>query len=215
MTKGIFEDRAHALEASYFRQQDAHLIERLRSNAQLDEIVAALVDKLHVDNPDLLLRSRQLGITADTAPALLLAPLVQGAWADGPAGSAERNAVLRLARDRGLDPESTSYLQLSEWLTNRPSDTLFHTALEVLRSGFSVLPGREREERIERVVDACREVALAPKGLAPLLGIGRTVSRTETDMVEMISAELRKPVLHSVERHSSIHDRTDPSSPPS
>jgi hypothetical protein len=196
MTKGIFEDREHALEAHYFHQQDARLIERLRRNAELGEIAGALAEKLQLDNPDLLVRARQLGITPDTAPALLLAPLVQVAWAEGSVGAAERKAVLRLARARGLDPKSPAYAQLEEWLTKRPADAIFDTALEVLRAGFAVLPRLEMEERIARVVDACRDVALASgKGLAPLLGVGSVVSRTETNMVEAIEAELRKPVI--------------------
>jgi hypothetical protein len=32
---------------------------------------------------------------------------------------------------------------------------------------------------------------LAPKGIAPLFGLGRTVSRVESDMVASIDAELR------------------------
>jgi hypothetical protein len=191
MTKGIFEAREHALEASYFQRQDARLIEKLRRNAELDEIAAALVEKLHVDNPDLLVRARHLGITAETAPALFLAPLVQVAWAEGSVGAAECKAVLRQARGRGLGPSSTAYHQLQEWLRNRPPEAIFTTALEVIRSGFSVLSSWEREERIERLVDACREVALAPKGIAPLFGLGRTVSRVESDMVASIDAELR------------------------
>ena len=196
MTKGIFEDREHALEANYFRQQDARLIEKLRKNAKLDDIAAALADKLKVDNPDLLLKARELGITADTAPAFFLGPLVQVAWAEGSPGEAERKAVLRLAEERGIEPGSAAYTQLGEWLANRPTKELFDTALEVLRTGFSVLPRAERIERIDRLVDACRKVAFAAgRGLAPLLGVGKTVSRAEADAVGVIEAELRKPVI--------------------
>jgi len=196
MTKGIFEDREHALEANYFRQQDARLLDQLRKNAKLDDIAVALADKLKVDNPDLLLKAREIGITADTAPAFFLAPLVQVAWAEGTPGDAERKAVLRLAEERGVETSSTAYIQLEQWLASRPSKELFDTALEVLRSGFSVLPRVERVERIDRLVDACRKVAFAAgRGLAPLLGVGKTVSRAEADAVEVIEAELRKPVI--------------------
>lgn len=196
MTKGIFEDREHALEANYFRQQDARLLDRLRTNAQLDEIAGALADKLRVENPHLLLRARQLGITADTASALFLAPLVQVAWAEGSVGQGERRSVLRQAEERGIDIKSAAYAQLQEWLKHRPTNELFLIALEVLRSGFSVLPRAERAERIDRLVEACRAVAFASgRGLAPLLGIGRTVSRVEAETVEAISAELRMPII--------------------
>ena len=90
MDKGIFEDREKAMEANYFRQQDAMLVQKLRQEAELDEIAKALAEKLEVDNPELLLRVRELGITVDTAPALFLAPLVQVAWAEGGVSDAER-----------------------------------------------------------------------------------------------------------------------------
>jgi hypothetical protein len=194
MTKGIFDEREHALEANYFRQQDAKLIDKLRQNAKLDEIATVLAEKLQVDNPDLLLRARQLGINADTAAALFVAPLVQVAWAEGSVGRQERNAVLRLARGRGVEIGSPAYTQLVEWLKVRPSDSLFETALEVIRSGFAVLPPGEIEERIGRVIDACREVAAASGNTlaqALRLGLGSATSDTETAMLDTIANKLR------------------------
>jgi len=194
MTKGIFEDREHAMEAKYFRQQDARLLDTLRQKKELGEIAAALRDKLDVDNPALLVAARDLGITADTAPALFLAPLVQVAWAEGSVGKAERDAVLRVATRRGIDLNSPAYAQLVGWLSTRPQRAIFDFAFEVIRVGFSVLPRAEREERIGVIVDACREVALTTgKGLAPLLGLGNTVSPNEMRMVGVVEAELRKP----------------------
>ena len=194
MTNNIFEDREHALEANYFRQQDAQLIDKLRRNAKLDDIATSLAAMLEVDNPDLLVRARQVGITADTAPALFLAPLVQMAWAENSVGRAERKAVLRLARGRGIDPKSQSYAQLEEWLSVRPAEELFEISYEVLRAGFAVLPRQEADERINRVVESCEEVASASgRGLLAPLGLGNTVSRAEAELLERIAAELRKP----------------------
>ena len=195
MNKRIFEDREHAMEENYFRQQDARLIENLRQYKHLHEIAGALGEKLQVENPALLVKASELGITSETAPAVFLAPLVQVAWAEGSVGEAEREAVLRIARRRDLDEKSPAYAQLVEWLRTKPPQAIFDLAIQVLKIGFSVLPRVEREERIDRIVDACREVALTSgKGLAPLLGLGSTVSPTETGMVERIDAELRKPV---------------------
>ena len=140
MDKGIFSDREKAMEANYFRQQDAKLLERLRANASLDDIAAALADKLKVDNPDLLERVRALGITADTAPAFLLAPLVQVAWAEGSASKKEKQTVLRLVQERGVEQDSAAFAQINEWLAVRPPDTLFDTAYEVLQAGYCGSP---------------------------------------------------------------------------
>jgi hypothetical protein len=194
MQDRIFGDREKAMEEAYFRQEDAKLLDKLRQEAQLHEIAFALGEKLHVDNPDLLRRVRQLGITVETAPALFLAPLVQVAWADGSVGREEHDAVLRLARGRGVEIGSPGYAQLVDWLDIRPPDKVFNTAVEVLKAGFAVLPPSEREERLQRIVDACHEVARAAGGglIDQLLRLGNSVSNPETTMLDRITKALRK-----------------------
>jgi hypothetical protein len=192
MDKGIFSDREKAMEANYFRQQDARLLERLRQGAKLDDIAEALRDKLHVDNPELLARVRALGVTADTVAAFFAAPLVQVAWAEGKVIKREAEAVLRLARERGIAEESPAYAQLIEWLKVRPDQELFDTALEVIKHGFSVLPLKEREARIDRLLDACHKVGEASGSeIARQLGLGDGVSRTEASVLDTISNKLR------------------------
>jgi len=105
MQDRIFGDREKAMEESYFRQEEARLLEKLRQKASLDEIAVALRDVLLVENPELLARARQLGITAETAPAFFLAPLVQVAWAEGKVTKDELEAVLKIARERGIDEQ--------------------------------------------------------------------------------------------------------------
>ena len=183
MEKDIFQERGRAQEAAYFRNQDAQLIEKLHETARLEEIAIALAEKLQVDNPDLLLRVMELGVTLDIAPAFLLAPLVQVAWAEGEVTEREHQTVLRLAGSRGVEESSPAHAQLLAWLRERPHDTLFDTATEVIKVGLSVLPPDEREERIKRIVQACREVAETSGGLARLLGLGSGVSGEEASLL--------------------------------
>jgi hypothetical protein len=192
MENEIFKDRERAAEAAYFREQDAKLLDSLRKRAPLDEIAKALGEKLQIDNPELLERVRGLGLTADTASALFLAPLVQVAWAEGKITRDEQDAVLRLALDRGVEMNSPPYAQLLNWLAARPSDTVFDTAVEVLKYGFAVLPDDERDARIRRIVEACQEVAEASGGgLSRLLGLGSSVSSIEASMLDTITSTLR------------------------
>ena len=192
MEKDIFKERERGMEAAHFRQEDARLIERLRQEARLEEIAIALAEKLQVDNADLLLRVMELGVTVDSAPAFFLAPLVQVAWADGTVTEEERDTVLRLAQARGVEASSPAYAHLLKWLRERPVDTLFDTAVEVIKYGFSVLPPEEQEERIKRVVQACHEVAAASGGgLAKVLGLGSGVSSDETTLLDTITSTLR------------------------
>src|SRR5512145_116110 len=101
MQDRIFGDREKAMEDAYFRDENAKLLEKLRHRAHLDEIAVALGEKLQVDDPALLAKVRELGVTLETAPAFFLAPLVQVAWAEGGVSKEEREVVLRLARNRG------------------------------------------------------------------------------------------------------------------
>ena len=192
MQDRIFGDREKALEESYFRQEDAKLIEKLRQRANLDEIALALGEKLQVDNAELLARVRKVGVTLDTAAALFVAPLVQVAWADESVSKKEHLAVLRLATARGVEENSPAYAQLEEWLRVRPSDELFDVAVDVLKYGFSVLTPAEREDRVRRVLEACHEVASASgKGLAALVALGNTVVPDEQGLLDALNAAFR------------------------
>lgn len=192
MSNELFKDRERANEAAYFRDQDAKLLDSLRRKAPLKEIASAIGEKLEVDNPELLERVRKLGLKAENATALFLAPLVQVAWSDGSVTRAERDTVLRLAGGRGVDAGTPEYEKLEEWLQVRPSDATFDVAVEVLKYGFDVLPPAENEERILRVVEACDEVAHASgSGLSGLLGLGNKVSAAEASMLDDLTRTLR------------------------
>jgi hypothetical protein len=189
--KDIFKERERSLEEEYFRTHNAKLIEKLRERAKLDEITEALAVKLQIDNPTLLRRIMDLGVTIDTGAAFLLAPLVQVAWAQGGVTDREREKVLRVATERGVDPSSPAYTQLQEWLRKRPADTIFDTAVEAIKTGLSVLTSAERADRIKRIVDACREVASASGGLGRLVGLGTGVSNEEESILDAMTAKLR------------------------
>lgn len=188
----IFKERERGFEADYFRKQDAKLLAKMRERAALQEVAQALAEKLRVDDAELLKRVTDLGLDRETGPAILLAPLVQVAWAEGAVNDRERAVVFEIAASRGVGPGSPAHAQLDAWLRQRPADALFETALEVMKAAASVLPPEEREERIREVVGGCRRVAEASGGgLAKLLGMGSAVSGDESSVLEAITAKLR------------------------
>jgi len=193
MQERIFGQREKAMEDSYFRDAEAKLLEKLRQKAHLDDVAIALRDQLHVDNPDLLQRVRDAGITVETAPALFLAPLVQVAWAGDSVTKAEHDTVLQLARARGIKADSPAYAQLDKWLAERPDNSVFDTAIEVIKYGFSVLPPEEKKERIKTIIDACHEVAEASGStLGWILGLP-SVSDSEAATLDAIAKTLGGP----------------------
>ena len=191
MTKDIFRDRERGEETAYFRQVDAKLIAKLRQKPQLGEIAHALAEKLQADEPALLQSIQKLGVTLDTGSAFILAPLVEVAWADGSVNDAERDLILNIAAQRGVEPGSADYTQLLDWLTHRPSDELFRTALEAIRIGLSVLPPDEAEQRIATIIKACEDVAQAAGAISELLHL-HDVSYSEIAVIAAIRQHLTK-----------------------
>src|SRR5262245_12950840 len=175
--KDLLKQRGRGEEADYFRRADEKLIQKMRERARLTDVAQALADKLRVDDAELLRRVAELGLDHETGAAILLAPLVQVAWAEGHVSEAERAVVIELAASRGIVPGMPAYDKTLEWLRERPSDAIFETAMEVMRVGYSVLPEAERQERIAALVEACHRVAEASGGgLATLIGLSGRVT---------------------------------------
>jgi len=188
----LLKEKARGEEADHFRREDAKLIEKMRERARLGEIAQALAAKLRIEDAELLRRVAELGLDQQTGAAILLAPLVQVAWAEGRVDDAEKNVVIELAESRGVTAGTPAHDKLLEWLRVRPSDALFETATEVMRIGLSVLPPAERDERVKALVAACRRVAEASGGgLGRLLGINDGVSGQEGAVLDAISTRLR------------------------
>jgi putative NIF3 family GTP cyclohydrolase 1 type 2 len=190
MTNDIFRDRERGEEDAYFRQQDAELIAKLRQKAQLSEIAHALADKLHADEPALLERIQKLGVTLNTGSAFILAPLVEVAWIDGDVSHAERDVILHIAKQHGVEPGSADYNQLLDWLAHRPSDEVFEAALEAIRIGLSVLTPDESEQRIATMIKACEDVAQAAGWIDQLFHLDR-FSSSESAVIAAIRRHLQ------------------------
>lgn len=190
MSKDIIHDRGRAEEAAYFHKQDAILLERLRRKLKLSEIAEALAEKLNVDNRALLEKIMGLGVTLDTGAAFIMSPLVEIAWADGSVSVAERETIIRMAKDRGIAPDSTDMNQLLRWLENRPDNEVFRLAIEAIKIGISVLPKNEADQRVKEMIAACEEVAKSAGGLPTLLGLRMRVSPSERQVLDEISKRL-------------------------
>jgi len=191
MADDKLKDRERAEEEVWANRKNAELLEKLRKKDKLEAIGTVLAKKLQTDDPALLQRVVDLGVTLDTGPAFLLAPLVQVAWAGGEVTEQERETVLKLAAQRGLETGTPAHAQLVEWLRTRPTDALFDAAIDVIKAGFSVLPPTERQERVDMLAKACRQVAEASGDVWKRLGLSSGVSSEEFAFLDQIRSRLR------------------------
>ncbi len=190
MSDDKLRQKARAEEDQFFRKHDAELLAKLRQRAKLADLTHALAEKLRIDDPGLLARITALGVTLDTGPAFLLAPLVQIAWAEGFVTHKEKREVLSIAEQRGIAQGSVCYALLEEWLDKRPSDAFFAAAVEAIKTGLAVLPEAERRKRVEQIVTLCQRVAATSGGLARALGLSGGIEVAEQAVLDAIAERL-------------------------
>jgi hypothetical protein len=178
--------RGRALEEEYFWKKDRELIEKIRQAAAAEEARKDLGRKAGLDDPQLLKELEELGFTPDTVGLLPLVPIVQMAWAEGGVTKAERDAILRLARSRGVQEGSAADRQLTEWLTNQPSEAVFSGARRLIRAMLDSGAAPAGALNADELVKYCEEIASASGGF---LGIGR-ISAEEKALLSTIAADL-------------------------
>ena len=192
-----FADRERALEEEYFRRKERELIEKMRQRAALGAAIG-------VTDQELLNDLEQLGYTRETITLLYLMPLVQVAWAEADVSDRERSLILGAARARGIEPGSTAYQLLTDWLERRPSGEVMEKTLRLLGAMLQALPHEAREAATRDLVSYCTQVAEASGGI---LGLIRTISDEERAMLEHIASELGRDRQAAVQQVINGSDR--------
>jgi DNA-binding phage protein len=143
MTDGEFlDDRRRASEDDYFRKKDRELIEKMRQTAAAERATNELRSKTGLSDPELLKSLQDLGFTPDTIGVLPLVPIVQIAWAEGGVSAAERDLIVKFARERGIAAGTPADALLQAWMARKPSDAVFAHAGGVF--GLGKISSEER-----------------------------------------------------------------------
>ena len=181
-----FAKRGRALEDEYFRKKDREFIEKIRQATATEQARKDLGRKAGLDDPELLQELHDLGFTPETVGLLPLVPIIQVAWAEGGITKAERELILRLARNRGVGAGSAADRQLAEWLTSQPAETVFARARRLIRAMLDSGSAQAGELTADDLVKYCEDIASASGGI---LGIGR-ISAEERALLSSIAADL-------------------------
>jgi tellurite resistance protein len=184
--RDAWADRGRALEEEYFRKREQELVEKLRRRAAADALRQQLSEQAGVADEDILQNLQELGYTPETVSLLHLVPLVQMAWAEGGVSDRERELILEAARARGIEAGTPADVQLTEWLTARPSEQMFERNLRAIRAILESRPETEREASRSDLLSTATAVAEASGGV---LGF-RAVSPQERALLARISQEL-------------------------
>jgi len=105
-----------------------------------------------------------------------LVPLAVVAWADGSIQPQEREAILKAASDKGLQPGSLAWQMLESWLSKRPEPKLVEAWKRYVQSLWPSLTAKEHDEIREIGLERARHVAEAAGGF---LGLTSKISASE------------------------------------
>jgi len=184
--KDAFTERRHALEEAYFRNKDKELIERLRRQADSLATQKGIAEITGVVDPDVLSDLEQRGFTVDMVRALPLLPFIEVAWADGRLSDGERELILSIARQRGIEDGTGAAAKLRDWLEHRPSPEVFQSGLRIIRAMLAALSPLQRDTAERDLVSYSTRIASASGGI---FGFG-SISAGEEDVLRRLAADL-------------------------
>jgi hypothetical protein len=181
------QERGRSLEEEYFRKKNRELIEKMQQQARQDQALRDMGAQVGVSDAEMLRELQKLGFTPETVALLPLVPVVEVAWADGDVAAAEREAIMGLARARGIADGSAAAHQLAAWLADRPAPEVFSGATSLIRALLDV-PAAGQTLSADDLVAYCESIANASGGLFGL----RKVSPEERATLESIAGRLKR-----------------------
>jgi len=116
--------RGRALEEAFFTKQNEELLAKLRAQEAAARKKRELSAATGIQDPALLEALAIDGVEPNALTALTIAPIVLMAWRKGVVQPAERNAILRVAGERGIQPGSPQWKLVETWLDSRPHASL-------------------------------------------------------------------------------------------
>ena len=166
------------LTESFYRGLDRDaILEAIRNQrAEGGSASDAFVVIWGIEDPALVERLIELGLTTETVAALSLTPLVEVAWADGKVDPHERKAVLDAAAQYGLQKSDISYMLLEGRLSERPAPELQQTWRSYMGMLAQILDSETIANLRGDVMARARQVAETSGGL---LGLGNKISKSE------------------------------------
>ncbi len=185
--RDMFHAREHWLEETSFRKREQELIEKLHERRARETERQHMAESTGITDQRMLEELQDVGYTEETIALLPLIPLVEVAWAEGGVADREREMILRIAESRGIKAGGAVYLQLAEWLAERPSTRFFEDSLHAIRLVLDTLPPEEREASRRDLITYCSQIAAVVEG--GILGRGQ-ITDEERALIAHIATEI-------------------------
>jgi hypothetical protein len=165
-------------EEEYFRKQNANLAAKLKGRLDMQ--------KAGVKDDALSEALIEAGFDKDSVRALFIVPLLEVAWADDEIQPEERDEVLKVLKERGIEKGSRAFDLVSRWLSEGRENSLYLRAKTLVEPLLG-----HTESNATWILEASKRVAEATGGLFGL-GIGIKTSIAEEKIIRKIAERLKK-----------------------
>lgn len=170
MAKGFLSDQSRFLVEGIFREREQHLLENFRKRQEKMDRKAQFAAILGMHDEALLDHLVELDVQPEAIAAIAILPLAVVAWADHSVQPEEREAILKAARESGVEPQDGRYPVLEYWLTERPGPELLEAWKHYIRALCRQLSPPEIDELKHDLLDRARDVAQAAGGILGIVG---------------------------------------------
>jgi len=195
--KDKFAQRERWLEEEYFGRKNQELIEKLRQKRAREADLEKMSEIMGVNDREVLEALQDLGYTSETIQLLHIVPLVEVAWTEGGVADREREMIYKIARARGVQPDSVAHELLSLWLENKPTERFFENSLRAIRVVLDLLPEEQRQAGRKDLITYCNQIAAAVS--TGILGPGRILEE-ERALIAHIATEIGQGREETVRR---------------
>ena len=192
MTNESIAEHRQALHSAYFEERDQELLDFLRFETEPTEEQER--DQLQtvagIDDPEVFLALRRVGITSASMTAFMLLPLVRLAWADSKIQDGEFETLLKAASDDGIAYGTPAYRLLNRWLEERPTEKILDAWWKYAQALSRELDESSLTAFRVATLGRARRVAEASGGI---LGMGEKISENERHVLKDLAHALMKP----------------------
>jgi len=189
MADTSLQDRQHALEAAFYREDTETYRVQLELREEEKDALEDLATASGISDEAILRRLAGLGIRADTLAALTLIPLIEVAWADGKMDAKEQEAILFGAESTGISRQSPSHGLLRIWIEDPPAPDLVDAWREFISMLSREFSDEQRTHLRRNILDRAHQVAEAAGGF---LGLGPKVSKEEKAALESLARAFQR-----------------------
>lgn len=182
----FMDERRQSLEEVFFAKQNQQLIKKLKLEAAQEKLAETLSEASGIQDSAVIESLIAAGLSADTAAALALVPLIAVAWADHKIDDAERRAILKVAEEKGIRSDHAAHSLLESWLDEEPGEELLASWKGYASELTTALAEDAAASLREDILGRARDVAQSAGGV---LGLG-SISWTERKVLEQLERAL-------------------------